>query len=184
MMWKYSSSTCCLILRDDTNKHRVLEQSCSVSNVKVNCLCCSVFLIRESQQHAQCFVLSLCFKLKTKHYLVIPVSPTPPRSFCQERALRPAALTVSLSRLRSARREAGSTSPWTTAWRSSSTSCSWWSSTRSTRASSPCAWSTPASVWLCDPRVETARCEGVWRQMFFFFLIVWAPDSSRFFAFN
>ncbi|XP_076616394.1 growth factor receptor-bound protein 7 isoform X2 [Chaetodon auriga] len=31
-----------------------------------------MFLIRESQQHAQCFVLSLCFKLKTKHYLVIP----------------------------------------------------------------------------------------------------------------
>ncbi|XP_076008423.1 growth factor receptor-bound protein 7 isoform X2 [Genypterus blacodes] len=31
-----------------------------------------MFLIRESQQHAQCFVLSLCHKLKTKHYLVIP----------------------------------------------------------------------------------------------------------------
>ncbi|XP_020506174.2 growth factor receptor-bound protein 7 [Labrus bergylta] len=31
-----------------------------------------MFLIRESQQHAQCFVLSLCSKLKTKHYLVIP----------------------------------------------------------------------------------------------------------------
>ncbi|XP_044194081.1 growth factor receptor-bound protein 7 [Thunnus albacares] len=31
-----------------------------------------MFLIRESQQHAQCFVLSLCYKLKTKHYLVIP----------------------------------------------------------------------------------------------------------------
>ncbi|KAM4623894.1 growth factor receptor-bound protein 7 [Polymixia lowei] len=31
-----------------------------------------MFLIRESQQHAQCFVLSLCCKLKTKHYLVIP----------------------------------------------------------------------------------------------------------------
>uniref|UniRef100_A0A7N6BNR8 Growth factor receptor bound protein 7 n=1 Tax=Anabas testudineus TaxID=64144 RepID=A0A7N6BNR8_ANATE len=31
-----------------------------------------MFLIRDSQQHAQCFVLSLCYKLKTKHYLVIP----------------------------------------------------------------------------------------------------------------
>ncbi|KAI1896505.1 hypothetical protein AGOR_G00095470 [Albula goreensis] len=31
-----------------------------------------MFLIRESQQHAKCFVLSLCYKLKTKHYLVIP----------------------------------------------------------------------------------------------------------------
>lgn len=31
-----------------------------------------MFLVRESQQHAQCFVLSLCFHLKTKHYLVIP----------------------------------------------------------------------------------------------------------------
>ncbi|XP_041670807.1 growth factor receptor-bound protein 7 [Cheilinus undulatus] len=31
-----------------------------------------MFLIRESQQHAQCFVLSLCYKLQTKHYLVIP----------------------------------------------------------------------------------------------------------------
>ncbi|XP_041938668.1 growth factor receptor-bound protein 7 [Alosa sapidissima] len=31
-----------------------------------------MFLIRESQQHAQCFVLSLCYKLKTKHYLLIP----------------------------------------------------------------------------------------------------------------
>ncbi|XP_069560577.1 growth factor receptor-bound protein 7 [Brachyistius frenatus] len=31
-----------------------------------------MFLIRESQQHLQCFVLSLCYKLKTKHYLVIP----------------------------------------------------------------------------------------------------------------
>uniref|UniRef100_A0A3Q3LFH8 Growth factor receptor bound protein 7 n=1 Tax=Mastacembelus armatus TaxID=205130 RepID=A0A3Q3LFH8_9TELE len=31
-----------------------------------------MFLIRESQQHVQCFVLSLCYKLKTKHYLVIP----------------------------------------------------------------------------------------------------------------
>ncbi|XP_034050542.1 growth factor receptor-bound protein 7 isoform X2 [Thalassophryne amazonica] len=31
-----------------------------------------MFLIRDSQQHAQCFVLTLCYKLKTKHYLVIP----------------------------------------------------------------------------------------------------------------
>ncbi|XP_066554729.1 growth factor receptor-bound protein 7 isoform X2 [Amia ocellicauda] len=31
-----------------------------------------MFLIRESQQHAKCFVLSLCYKLKTKHYLIIP----------------------------------------------------------------------------------------------------------------
>ncbi|XP_010864941.2 growth factor receptor-bound protein 7 isoform X1 [Esox lucius] len=31
-----------------------------------------MFLIRESQQHSQCFVLSLCHKLNTKHYLVIP----------------------------------------------------------------------------------------------------------------
>ncbi|XP_019729995.1 growth factor receptor-bound protein 7 isoform X2 [Hippocampus comes] len=30
------------------------------------------FLIRVSQRHAQCFVLSLCFELKTKHFLVIP----------------------------------------------------------------------------------------------------------------
>uniref|UniRef100_A0A3B4GW81 Growth factor receptor-bound protein 7-like n=1 Tax=Pundamilia nyererei TaxID=303518 RepID=A0A3B4GW81_9CICH len=33
---------------------------------------CRMFLIRDSQQHAQCFVLSLCYQLKTKHYLVIP----------------------------------------------------------------------------------------------------------------
>ncbi|KAK2820097.1 hypothetical protein Q5P01_023056 [Channa striata] len=31
-----------------------------------------MFLIRDSQQHAQCFVLSLCYKLQIKHYLVIP----------------------------------------------------------------------------------------------------------------
>ncbi|XP_024141558.1 growth factor receptor-bound protein 7 isoform X2 [Oryzias melastigma] len=31
-----------------------------------------MFLIRGSQQHEQCFVLSLCYQLKTKHYLVIP----------------------------------------------------------------------------------------------------------------
>nr|XP_055038851.1 growth factor receptor-bound protein 7 isoform X1 [Misgurnus anguillicaudatus] len=32
-----------------------------------------MFLIRDSQQHMQCFVLSLCHKLKTKHYLIIPL---------------------------------------------------------------------------------------------------------------
>ncbi|KAF7665104.1 hypothetical protein LDENG_00155290 [Lucifuga dentata] len=31
-----------------------------------------MFLIRESQQHSQCFVLSLCHKLKARHYLIIP----------------------------------------------------------------------------------------------------------------
>ncbi|KAM9716320.1 growth factor receptor-bound protein 7 [Menidia menidia] len=31
-----------------------------------------MFLIRDSQQHEQCFVLSMCFQLRTKHYLVIP----------------------------------------------------------------------------------------------------------------
>ncbi|XP_037836954.1 growth factor receptor-bound protein 7 [Kryptolebias marmoratus] len=31
-----------------------------------------MFLIRDSQQHEQCFVLTLCFQLKSKHYLVIP----------------------------------------------------------------------------------------------------------------
>ncbi|XP_066539604.1 growth factor receptor-bound protein 7 [Hoplias malabaricus] len=31
-----------------------------------------MFLIRDSHMHAQCFVLSLCHKLKTKHYLLIP----------------------------------------------------------------------------------------------------------------
>ncbi|XP_029699595.1 growth factor receptor-bound protein 7 [Takifugu rubripes] len=31
-----------------------------------------MFLIRESQQHGQCFVLSLSHQLKIKHYLVIP----------------------------------------------------------------------------------------------------------------
>ncbi|XP_049615849.1 growth factor receptor-bound protein 7-like isoform X5 [Syngnathus scovelli] len=30
------------------------------------------FLIRGSRQHARCFVLSLCFQLKTEHFLVIP----------------------------------------------------------------------------------------------------------------
>lgn len=38
-------------------------------------VCCRMFLIRESQQHAQCFVLELCYKLKARHYLVIAVSP-------------------------------------------------------------------------------------------------------------
>uniref|UniRef100_A0A1A8IXR3 Growth factor receptor-bound protein 7 n=2 Tax=Nothobranchius kuhntae TaxID=321403 RepID=A0A1A8IXR3_NOTKU len=31
-----------------------------------------MFLIRDSQNHEQCFVLSLCHQLKVKHYLVIP----------------------------------------------------------------------------------------------------------------
>ncbi|XP_067345018.1 growth factor receptor-bound protein 7 isoform X4 [Channa argus] len=31
-----------------------------------------MFLVRDSQQHAQCFVLSLCYKLHTKHFLVMP----------------------------------------------------------------------------------------------------------------
>lgn len=41
------------------------------------CVCVCVyrmFLIRDSRLHAQCFVLSLCYQLQTKHYLVIPVS--------------------------------------------------------------------------------------------------------------
>ena len=49
------------------------------------CVCvCRMFLVRDSQQHAQCFVLSLCYQLKTKHYLVIPVSPPPPPPSLQE----------------------------------------------------------------------------------------------------
>uniref|UniRef100_A0A3B3RMF0 Growth factor receptor bound protein 7 n=1 Tax=Paramormyrops kingsleyae TaxID=1676925 RepID=A0A3B3RMF0_9TELE len=40
-----------------------------------------MYLIRESQQHAMCFVLSLCHKLKTKHYLIIPVSWLIPHLF-------------------------------------------------------------------------------------------------------
>ncbi|XP_037547198.1 growth factor receptor-bound protein 7 [Nematolebias whitei] len=31
-----------------------------------------MFLVRDSQQHEQCFVLTLCFQLRSKHYLVIP----------------------------------------------------------------------------------------------------------------
>lgn len=46
-----------------------------------------MFLIRESQQHTQCFVLSLCYKLQTKHYLVIPVSSL----HCLSRSVRSAA---------------------------------------------------------------------------------------------
>lgn len=44
-----------------------LDRRTSVSSFRM-------FLIRGSQQHEQCFVLSLCFQLKAKHYLVIPVS--------------------------------------------------------------------------------------------------------------
>ncbi|RXN02621.1 growth factor receptor-bound 7-like protein [Labeo rohita] len=32
-----------------------------------------MFMIRDSRLHTQCFVLSLCYKLKTKHYLIIPL---------------------------------------------------------------------------------------------------------------
>ncbi|XP_067290430.1 growth factor receptor-bound protein 7 [Pseudorasbora parva] len=32
-----------------------------------------MFLIRDSQLHIECFVLSMCYKLKTKHYLIIPL---------------------------------------------------------------------------------------------------------------
>ncbi|XP_073686718.1 growth factor receptor-bound protein 7-like [Garra rufa] len=32
-----------------------------------------MFMIRNSQRNAQCFVLSLCYNLKTKHYLIIPL---------------------------------------------------------------------------------------------------------------
>ncbi|XP_062416210.1 growth factor receptor-bound protein 7 isoform X1 [Pungitius pungitius] len=43
-----------------------------------------MFLIRESQQHAKCFVLSLCYKLKTKHYLVIPCEDDGRRYFTMD----------------------------------------------------------------------------------------------------
>ncbi|XP_077406477.1 growth factor receptor-bound protein 10 isoform X2 [Vanacampus margaritifer] len=45
--------------------HRLMERQGLVDGT---------FLIRTSQQHAECFVLSLCFQMKTKHFLVIPVS--------------------------------------------------------------------------------------------------------------
>ncbi|XP_043082244.1 growth factor receptor-bound protein 10 isoform X2 [Puntigrus tetrazona] len=47
-----------------TEAQRLLEEQGQVDGM---------FLIRDSQLHAQCFVLSLCYKLKTKHYLVIPL---------------------------------------------------------------------------------------------------------------
>uniref|UniRef100_A0A673M135 Growth factor receptor-bound protein 7-like n=1 Tax=Sinocyclocheilus rhinocerous TaxID=307959 RepID=A0A673M135_9TELE len=46
-----------------TEAQRLLEEQGQVDGM---------FLIRDSQLHAQCFVLSLCYKLKTKHYLIIP----------------------------------------------------------------------------------------------------------------
>lgn len=47
-----------------TEAQRLLEEQGHVDGM---------FLIRDSQLHAQCFVLSLCYKLKTKHYLIIPL---------------------------------------------------------------------------------------------------------------
>ncbi|KAK7118697.1 hypothetical protein R3I94_022256 [Phoxinus phoxinus] len=32
-----------------------------------------MFLIRDSKLHMSCFVLSLCYKMKTKHYIIIPL---------------------------------------------------------------------------------------------------------------
>ncbi|XP_039541136.1 growth factor receptor-bound protein 7 [Pimephales promelas] len=32
-----------------------------------------MFLIRDSKLHSMCFVLSLCYKMKTKHYIIIPL---------------------------------------------------------------------------------------------------------------
>ncbi|XP_027145621.1 growth factor receptor-bound protein 7 isoform X2 [Larimichthys crocea] len=46
-----------------------------------------MFLIRESQQHTQCFVLSLCYKLKTKHYLVIPCEDSGRKYFTMDDGL-------------------------------------------------------------------------------------------------
>ncbi|XP_052398092.1 growth factor receptor-bound protein 7-like [Carassius gibelio] len=47
-----------------TEAQRLLEEQGQVDGM---------FLVRDSQLHAQCFVLSLCHKLKTKHYLIIPL---------------------------------------------------------------------------------------------------------------
>lgn len=122
--------------------------------------CCRMFLIRESQQHSQCFVLSLCHKLKTKHYLVIPVSsrpllcmsdPGPIRNLLSLWMARTPTLSVC-----SVKTAAGSTTPWTMAWRCSSTSCSWWSSIRSTRASSLCASNTPVCALRCESHLSVA----------------------------
>ena len=52
-----------------------VKMSAQKINHSCVCVCCRMFLIRESQQHAQCFVLELCYKLKARHYLVIAVSP-------------------------------------------------------------------------------------------------------------
>ncbi|KAI4887451.1 hypothetical protein NFI96_017431 [Prochilodus magdalenae] len=58
---------------------RLLEEQGQVDGVLQKSLCVRVcvcvyvmFLMRDSQMHARCFVLSLCHKLKTKHYLLIP----------------------------------------------------------------------------------------------------------------
>lgn len=123
-------------------------------------VCCRMFLIRESQQHSQCFVLSLCHKLKTKHYLVIPVSPRPLLCMSDPGPIRNLlslwmAHTPTLS-VCSVKTAAGSTTPWTTAWRCSSTSCSWWSSIRSTRASSLCASNAPVCASRCESRLSVS----------------------------
>lgn len=121
---------------------------------------CRMFLIRESQQHSQCFVLSLCHKLKTKHYLVIPVSPRPFLSMSDPGPIRNL-LSLWMTRtptlsVCSVKTAAGSTTPWTTAWRFSSTSCSWWSSIRSTRASSLCASNAPVCASRCESRLSAS----------------------------
>ncbi|XP_060950832.1 growth factor receptor-bound protein 7 [Limanda limanda] len=46
-----------------------------------------MFLVRDSQQHAQCFVLSLCYQLKTKHYLVIPFDDSGRKYFTMDDGL-------------------------------------------------------------------------------------------------
>lgn len=132
-----------------------LCRSLSFQSVSV---CCRMFLIRESQQHSQCFVLSLCHKLKTKHYLVIPVSPRPFLCMSDPGPIRnlpslwmTRTPTLSVCSVKTA---AGSTTPWTTAWRCSSTSCSWWSSIRSTRASSLCASNAPVCALHCESRLS------------------------------
>ncbi|TRY81495.1 hypothetical protein DNTS_033323 [Danionella cerebrum] len=47
-----------------TEAQRLLEEQGQVDGM---------FLIRDSNLHPQCFVLSLSYKLKTKHYLIIPL---------------------------------------------------------------------------------------------------------------
>lgn len=62
---------CHLVMHHVSVVHRANLLTLFICKVKI--FCCRMFLIRESQQHSQCFVLSLCHKLKTKHYLIIPV---------------------------------------------------------------------------------------------------------------